>query len=553
MPPIPAPSLARNGDVLDPPTSREAATVLLRECCEAAILDVTAAAEDPSCTFMSFERGVREHVFAIGRALVVLFLVVAEARVSALTPSSLKCGGRRFRRAPPQTRNLNTMFGVVRYTRVYLRQVGAGSKKKRLRGFHPVDAELGLCSDRITMNVLSVSARMATKMSYAEAKSTVGLMVPTAPSTEVIEQTVLGMGHLTERWFEQKPAPEGDGDVLVIQFDAKGAPMAGEDELARRRGPHPRAEKAPSPRHRGRAHRRRHPKRPRRKMGDVSKNARMANMVVMYTLRRKGDLMLGPINRVLYASFAPKENAFHVARREADKRGFHDGSGKLVQIITDGDNDLHRYINQYFPRATQTIDFAHCIEKIWAAGQAIFAEGTPAHRQWVEAQRRRLRAGEARQTLRELRRHLASTPKTGPGNKYRRQKLRETVEYVEKRLERMNYGSLIERDLELSTGQIEGAIKNVIGKRCDHGGMRWIKARAEAVLQLRCIEVNGDWDAFIDYIHDVHRAQSQAMGIRARLQTDAPRPLPEKSNTERYRRRRRQVARRRDQYLSAAA
>jgi hypothetical protein len=49
---------------------------------------------------------------------------------------------------------------------------------------------------------------------------------------------------------------------------------------------------------------------------------------------------------------------------------------------------------------------------------------------------------------------------------------------------------------------VEGAIKNLIGKRCDHGGMRWIKERAEAVVQLRCIEANGDWEAFISFVHD---------------------------------------------------
>jgi len=31
----------------------------------------------------------------------------------------------------------------------------------------------------------------------------------------------------------------------------------------------------------------------------------------------------------------------------------------------------------------------------------------------------------------------------------------------------------------------------VLAKRCDHGGMRWIKERVQAVTQLRCIVVNG--------------------------------------------------------------
>ncbi len=66
----------------------------------------------------------------------------------------------------------------------------------------------------------------------------------------------------------------------------------------------------------------------------------------------------------------------------------------------------------------------------------------------------------------------------------------------------MPYDKLIKVDLELGTGAVEGAVKNIIGKRCDHGGMRWIKERVEAIVQLRCIEANGDWDHVVDFVHD---------------------------------------------------
>lgn len=547
---IPALSLVRNGNVEAPPVRSEDAARLVREACEAAIAWATAAAED-STVFCVFEREARDRAFAIGRALVVLFLVVAEARVAAATPSSITLGTRKFRRAPCQTRSLNTTLGIVRYTRAYFRQV-VQVAAKRIRGFHPLDADLGLGSDRMSMNVLSLAARMATKMSFAEARSTTALAIPTAPSTEVIESLVLGLGHSTEKFFWNKPAPLNDGDVLVVMIDAKGAPMAGEDELARRRGPRASKEKAASPRHRGRNKRRRHPRKPRRKTGDGSKNARMSNMVVMFTLRRSGELLLGPINRRMYASFAPKEHAFRFARHEANKRGFFEGSGKLVHFVTDGDNDLQRYAEKYFPGATQTIDFAHAVEKLWTVGVSIHEEGTSEHRTWFAKQRTRLRRGKIEQILQELRKHRAATPKTGPGAKTRHRRFNATISYLEKRASRMNYAELIKRDMEISTGQIEGAIKNVIGKRCDHGGMRWIKERAEAVVQLRCIELNGDWDTFIAVVHEAQRAEAQ-LGTRPRLQADSARPLPEIRDTELRRERRRETTMKRNQRLSIAA
>ena len=71
----------------------------------------------------------------------------------------------------------------------------------------------------------------------------------------------------------------------------------------------------------------------------------MSTIVVMYTLERSDDgLLEGPINKKVYASYAPKRHAVAVSRREADKRGFKDESGRLVQIVTDGDNDLECYV-----------------------------------------------------------------------------------------------------------------------------------------------------------------------------------------------------------------
>ena len=252
----------------------------------------------------------------------------------------------------------------------------------------------------------------------------------------------------------------------------------------------------------------------------------MATLIVMYTLRRSGGLLLGPINRWIYASFAPKEHAFQIARREANKRGFTPESGRLVQLVTDGDLDLDCYAKRYFPEAIHTLDVMHVIEKLWTAGECIYAEGSKALKKWVERQKKRLYDGEAAQIVAELRRRLDSTPKTGPGNKGKRERLTDVLRYIEKRLGRMNYDELLEKDLEIGSGAVEGAIKNVIGKRCDHGGMRWIKERVEALIQLRCIEVNGQWDAFVAAVHDQLKAEAATTGRRPRLQTKSPAPLP---------------------------
>ncbi|CAN5547451.1 hypothetical protein BH11MYX1_BH11MYX1_42360 [soil metagenome] len=228
----------------------------------------------------------------------------------------------------------------------------------------------------------------------------------------------------------------------------------------------------------------------------------------------------------MYASFAPKKHAFAIARREANKRGFGPGAGKLIQIVTDGDLDLATYTTEYFPEAMHTIDVMHVIEKLWTAGECFHPEGTKLLKEWIDEQKAHLYAGEIDAIINGLcqRRHRIAA--TGPGNKGKRERLLGIIRYLEKRVSKMPYDKIIKQDLELGSGAVEGAIKNIIGKRCDHGGMRWIKECVETVVQLRCIEANGDWDHFVEFVHDRMREDADRDGTRLRLQSSTPAPLP---------------------------
>lgn len=473
-------------------------------------------------TFKALEEALVPKIFALARTVVMLFLAAVEQRVAARTPRLQERDGRQFRRAPAIARNLETYFGVVRYWRIYMRQVADRDR----RGFFPLDLVLGLTADRISMTLLALAVRLATQLSFAQTRSVLTWFLPTVPSVEVIEQATLGFGRFTSQWFEQAPAPQGDGDVLIVLIDSKGAPTATEQELKRRRGKRRKRPTGTSARHRGRQQRKRHGSKKRRKKGDKSKNAKMSTLVVMYTLRRQGPYLLGPINKWVYGSFAPKRHAFAIARREADKRGFAQGSGKTVQLLTDGDPDLERYAEQYLPEAIHTIDVMHVVEKLWEAGGCLHREGSEELEDWVERQKERLYEGQVEDILVELRYRKLTLPKTGPGNKGKRDRLGSVIGYLDKRADKMNYHELVAKDLEIGTGAVEGAVKHIVGKRCDHGGMRWIKERAEAVLQLRCIEYNGDWEAFVQFVHDEVQRQGMDTSTRVRIQQNEPAPLP---------------------------
>jgi hypothetical protein len=484
-----------------------------------------AATRSEDDRFEDFEARLIGAVRQVGCAGTETMVACAEAISRREHPVQFSIGSTAYRLSGSDPRSFNTWFGVTRYRRSYARPVEGGV------GHYPLDFELGLLRDRISPTLLAAGARLATRMSFAEAKEVLGWFVPEAPSTEVLEQAVLGLGHHTAEWFEEAPVPEDDGEVLVSLFDGKCVPTARESELAKRRGERTDKPPAPSPRHRGRADREARDPRPRRKKGDKSKNGKQVTVVVMYTLRREGGRLLGPLNRTVYASFGPKRHAFEYARREAKRRGFGPRTQRTVQLLTDGDPDLHRYVDEYFgadefPNRVVTVDIVHVLEKLWDAGRARHKEGSDSLGAWVHTQEDRLYADDAAAVIDELRRWLDDTPKTGPGNKGRRKRIRDAVQYLENRSDKMAYGTCRSRDLEVGTGQVEGAVKYVVAKRCDNGGMRWIRERAQAVIQLRCIDVNGHWRLFVSWALTRLRRAARTTGRPHRLQTNTPANLP---------------------------
>jgi hypothetical protein len=60
----------------------------------------------------------------------------------------------------------------------------------------------------------------------------------------------------------------------------------------------------------------------------------------------------------------------------------------------------------------------------------------------------------------------------------------------------------------------------------DNSGMRWLEERAEAVLLLRCIEVNGDWEAFMRWSQE-QRNQELQRGKVVQIRSKTPIQLPD--------------------------
>ena len=303
--------------------------------------------------------------------------------------------------------------------------------------------------------------------------------------------------------MERVSAPKEDGEILVIEVDGKATPTATEEELKKRRGPQKKKScDCTCQRHRGKANRQ-NKKRKRRKKGDKSKNGRSITLVVMYTLKVAPDGRLhGPFNKIIWGSYACRKVMIDWARSQATKRGFPPETSKKIHIVVDGEVCLREQLSQLFPKATFSLDIRHLEEKIWKVGRTFQKEGSDELHEWVESKRTLLYEGQAKELLEQLKELNKTLSRRAKRDEAKRKALIALINYMTKRLEMMNYKDYIEKDLPIASGIVEGAVRYVIGERLDCAGMRWIPGRAEALLHLRCIELNGQWDHFFQWAHD---------------------------------------------------
>lgn len=466
----------------------------LRRDVDRRLCDVVAAANN-AASAEAAETAIWGSLLALGRALMSLFLARqlstawAVGRTYAFKSAIYKV-------VEEQESEIGTKFGKV----TMLRPVGRRVDVPRAPRDLPLDRKLGLPGG-FTLPVVTLVARLCAAMAFASTRALFKSLFGWSPSSRSVLRIVDAVGKQARPFLQQAEVPEDDGEVLVITVDGKGAPAISSKEHARRRCPRRKRDK--NRRHDRRSRRKSVP-RVRRAPGKKSKNAKVAAIGVLYTLRRVADGRLeGPVNKRAYGSFVSYRELFGWLHAEAVRRGYGTTKFKKVLFIADGAEIIWTLKAELFPEADECIDWFHIVEKLWKAGKAI-CRGTRRHRaeleRWVAEQKRRLRTGKLDEVLAELHHALANTAVTGPGNKYRREVLAEVLAHFEKNVARMQYARLRAADLEIGSGVVEGAVRHLVGVRLDGPGMRWGRDRAEAVLHLRCVLVNGLWDKFERYL-----------------------------------------------------
>ncbi len=136
-------------------------------------------------------------------------------------------------------------------------------------------------------------------------------------------------------------------------------------------------------------------------------------------------------------------------------------------------------------------DIFHAVEHVAETARAVFGEGTAKATQWLDAGRSAVLAeGEP-----GLQRQIAETLKQVRSRKSRAS-LTTLSEYVANHSHHMHYAERLAEGRSIGSGQIEGACKNLIGRRLKQTGARWKVRRVNRMAGLCSLMYSDLWKSY---------------------------------------------------------
>jgi hypothetical protein len=416
----------------------------------------------------------------------------------------------RTRAEPGRRRQLATVFGQVVVTRVAYRGPG-------LSDFHPADAGLSLPAEKHSLGVRRMAAEEASRASFADAAAQVADRTGSKAAKRQVERLAVLAAEDFDAFYAQRAAPEGPpGRVLVLQADGKGIVMR-PDQL---RPATAKAAAGAAPKLGGRLSK-----------GEKRYRKRMAEVGAVYwaepAARTSADIFpQGPDGRALARPGPKAEGKWVTASVAADAaevigdvfdeacRRDPGRSAAWVALVDGANHQIDRIEKEAAARGVAVAvvcDFVHVVEYLWKAAWCFFDEGDPAAEAWVRRQGVAVLDGGARQVAANIRR-AATARRLAPAGRRNADK---AAGYLVNKAPYLDYPRALGAGWPIATGVIEGACRHLVADRLDITGARWGLDGAEAVLRLRALRTNGDFDEYWElhkyrHHHRVHGPSAPA-------------------------------------------
>jgi len=401
---------------------------------------------------------------------------------------------------PAHGRCLSTVVGTVNVSRLAYRHLGVSN-------LHPADATLNLPTELHSHGLRRLAAIESTRGSFDEASEAIERSTGVAVAKRQVESLTAAAATDVEDFYAER-APESDtsSDVMVVSVDGKGIVMR-PDAL---REATARAASAAIPKLETRLSK-----------GEKRYRKRMAEVGAVYDLcpvpRSAADVLASKHGAGASAPPAPKatgkwvtasvaDDAAEVVTRVFDEAERRDPRHKRCWVaLVDGNNHQIDRINAEAEnrelKVTVLVDLIHVMEYIWSAAWCFFAQGDQAAEEWVRAKTLAVLEGNARDVAAGIRRR-ASTAHLA---KAKRKNADACATYLTNKAPYLDYPTALAAGWPVATGIIEGTCRYLVADRMDITGARWSVAGAEAVLKLRAVRSNGDFDEYWTFHLDRER------------------------------------------------
>jgi hypothetical protein len=158
---------------------------------------------------------------------------------------------------------------------------------------------------------------------------------------------------------------------------------------------------------------------------------------------------------------------------EGLRRGLH--HCPILSSTNDAAGWIDRITLANFPGVISIVDWIHADQRVWAVGNDVMGEGTPAAQQWVSSQLDVLWEGKALEVAHAIASHNSKNTV-----------VRQAQGYFESFHARMNYPAYRAAGYPIGSGAVEGANRSVVQHRMKRPGPGWKRDHAQAMLAALC-------------------------------------------------------------------
>ena len=365
-----------------------------------------------------------------------------------------------------RSKPLLTVLGPAQITRPYYLCLHCH------QGQFPADGELDIVDTEVSPGVRRMLGLVGAAAPFDHGREQMKILANLEITTKAVERTAEAIGGDIARGERQeiqqavqldlpiivgKPVP-----ILYVQMDGTGVPVVKKETVGRQ------GKTDGQPAH--------------------TREAKLGCVFTQTTWDEQGYPIRNPDSTTYAAAIETAEDFGPRLYLEAWRRGWSRAEKKVV--MGDGAEWIRNLAEQHFPGAIHIVDLYHARQHLWEVARRLHPNDEVSQKAWMKVhQKRLLDKGKIEKLVGALRSIHSPNPEVA-------ETIRIEADYFERNAERMRYPKFRRQHLFVGSGVIEAGCKTVIGSRLKQSGMFWTVRGANAILALRCCQLNGRFEDY---------------------------------------------------------